>query len=59
MAKTLSIKNAKILYEDNLDRWRQPTSKGGSTEFTVQRVSTASGKVIRTITKSIRKAKER
>jgi hypothetical protein len=55
MAKTLSIKKARILYEENLDRWRRPTARsGGASAFIVERVLDNKGKVL---TKKVRPAK--
>jgi hypothetical protein len=47
MAKMLSIKKARILYEENLDRWKRPTARTGSASaFTVERVLDSKGKVV-------------
>jgi hypothetical protein len=50
--RNLDLKRAKVMYEDNLDRWKRPTSSGGSSAYVVERIIDSQGKLVRRKTRS-------
>ena len=53
MRRLLNIKKARVLYEENLDRWRRPIARSGANSaYVVEKIVDSKGKVVKKTTRS-------